>query len=70
MAIAVSFIPTVLVKEADEGSSVLYLIDPPLIWLIAVDGAKIQTREQLGGLAQNSTQRATTRPIICTLIGT
>lgn len=41
MAITVSFIPTALAKEADEGSSVLYLIDPPLICLIAVEGAKI-----------------------------
>lgn len=41
MAIAVSFIPTSLAKEADEGSSVLYLIDASLVWLIAVEESKI-----------------------------
>lgn len=41
VTITVYFIPTISAKEAGEGGHVLYHINPPFIWLIALEGAKI-----------------------------
>lgn len=72
MADTVSFIPTTFAKKANESSYVLHLINPHFIWLIAAAGAKIQTGKQLMGWpgSKSSSQRATTRWIICSLMGT
>lgn len=41
-----SFIPTASTEQADEGGHLLYHV-PLFLWLVALEGAKIQTGRQL-----------------------